>query len=99
MCKFKQIYKNMPVIGFFVKAGKRFAKRMEPKIFFDTNLLINIDPVKMGNAFASRMVMDVLRSTVDFMLSPPPFLAEIGKFLKLHAKSPPPTCLLENLLG
>ena len=44
MCKFKQIYKNVPGIGFFVKAGRRFAKRMEPHKFVDTNLLINLDP-------------------------------------------------------
>ena len=56
MCNFKQIYKNVPGIGFFVKAGRRFAKRMEPHKFVDTNLLINLDPLKMENAFASRMV-------------------------------------------
>ena len=62
MCKFKQIYKNVPGIGFFVKASRRFAKRMEPNKFVDTNLLINVDPLKIGNAFASRMVTDGLRS-------------------------------------
>ena len=62
MCKFKQIYKNVPGIGFFVKAGRRFAKRMEPNKFVDTNLLINVDPLKLGNAFASKKVKDVLRS-------------------------------------
>ena len=56
MCNFKQIYKNVPGIGFFVKAGRRFAKRMEPHKFVDTNLLINLDLLKMENAFASRMV-------------------------------------------
>ena len=44
MRKFKQIYKNVPGVGFFVKAGRRFAKRMEPHKFVDTNLLINPDP-------------------------------------------------------
>ena len=48
MCKFKQIYKNVPGIGFFFKAGGRFAKRMELHKFVDTNLLINLDPLKMG---------------------------------------------------
>ena len=62
MCKFKQIYKNVPGIGFFAKAGWRFAKRMEPNKFVDTNLLINVDPLKTGNSFASRMVTDGLRS-------------------------------------
>ena len=62
MCKFEQIYKNVPGMGFFVKAGRRFAKRMEPNKFVDTNLLINADPLKTGNAFASRMVTDGLRS-------------------------------------
>ena len=57
MCKFKQIYKNVPEIGFFVKAGRRLVERMEPHKFVDTNLLINQDPLKMGNAFASRMVI------------------------------------------
>ena len=46
MCKFTQIYKNVPGIGFFVKAGRRFAKRMEPNKFVDTNLLINVDPLR-----------------------------------------------------
>ena len=62
MCIFKQIYKNVPGIGFFAKAGRRFAKRIEPNKFIDTNLSINVDPHKMGNAFASRMVTDGLRS-------------------------------------
>ena len=48
----------MPGIGFFVKAGRRFARRMEPNKFVDTNLLINVDPLKMGNLFVARMVMD-----------------------------------------
>ena len=56
MCKFKQIYKNVPGIGFFVKAGRPFAKRMEPHKFFDTNLLINLNHLKMGIAFASRII-------------------------------------------
>ena len=62
MCKFKQIYKNVPGIGFFVKAGGHFAERMEPNKYVDTNLLINVDPLKLGNAFASKKVKDVLRS-------------------------------------
>ena len=65
MCKIEQIYKNVPGIGFFVKAGRRFAKRMEPNKFVDTNLLINVDPLKMGNSFVSRMVTDGLRSNGD----------------------------------
>ena len=59
----------MPGIGFFVKAGRRFAKRMEPNKFVDTNLLINGDPLKIGNSFASRILKDVLRSK-----RPPPVL-------------------------
>ena len=35
-----QIYKNVPRIGFFVKAGGRFAKRMETHKFVHTILLI-----------------------------------------------------------
>ena len=35
---------------------------MEPNKFVDTNLLINVDPLKMGNAFASRIVTDGFRS-------------------------------------
>ena len=54
MYKFEQIYKNVPGIGFFFKAGRRFAKRMERHKFVDTNLLINLDPLWMGNAFALR---------------------------------------------
>ena len=54
MCNFKQIYKNVPGIGFFVKAGRRFAKRIEPHKFVDTNLLINLDPHRIGNVFVSR---------------------------------------------
>ena len=46
MCKFTQIYKNVPGIGFFVKAGRPFAKRMEPNKFVDTNLLINVYPLR-----------------------------------------------------
>ena len=46
----------MPGIGFFVKAGRHFAKRMEPHKFVDANLLINLDLLKMENVFASRMV-------------------------------------------
>ena len=65
MCKIEQIYKNVPGIGFFVKAGRRFARRMEPNIFVDTNLLINVDPLKMGKLFVSRMVTDGLRSNGD----------------------------------
>ena len=38
----------MPGIGFFVEAGRRFARRMEPNKFVDTNLLINVDPLKNG---------------------------------------------------
>ena len=52
----------MPGIGFFVKAGMRFARRMEPNKFVDTNLLINVDPLKMGNVFASKIVTVGLRS-------------------------------------
>ena len=62
MCKFKQIYKNVPGIGFFVKAGRRFAKRMEPNKYVDTNLLTNVDPLKIGNLYILRMVTDGLRS-------------------------------------
>ena len=62
MCKIEQIYKNVPGIGFFDKARRRFAKRMEPNNFVDTNLLINVDPLKMGNSFVLRMVTDGLRS-------------------------------------
>ena len=62
MCKFKQIYKNVPGIGFFVKAGRRFAKRMEPNKYVDTNLLTNVDPLKIGNLYVLRMVTDGLRS-------------------------------------
>ena len=52
----------MPGIGFFLKAGRRFARRMEPNKFVDTNLLINVDPLKMGKLFVSRIVTDGLRS-------------------------------------
>ena len=52
MCEFKQIYKNVPGIGFFFKAGRRFAKRMEPHKFVDTNLLINLrSPHADGNLY------------------------------------------------
>ena len=56
MCKFKQTYKNVPEVTCFVKAGRRLAKRMEPHKFVDTNLLIILDHLKMGNAFALRMM-------------------------------------------
>ena len=49
MCNFKQIYKNVPGVAFFVKAGRRLAKRMEPHKFVDANLLINLDHLKMEN--------------------------------------------------
>ena len=62
MCKIEQIYKNVPGIGFFVKAGRRFAKRMEPNKYVDTNLLTNVDPLKIGNLYVLRMVTDGLRS-------------------------------------
>ena len=52
----------MRVIGFFVKAGRRFAKIMEPNKFVDPNLLIYVDPFKIGNTFASRIVKNFLRS-------------------------------------
>ena len=61
MCKIEQIYKNVPGIGFFVKAGRRFAKRMEPNKFVDTNLLINLDPLKIGKC-VSKMIKVGLRS-------------------------------------
>ena len=61
MCKFKQIYKNVPGIGFFSKAGRPFAKRMEPNKFVDTNLLINLDPLKIGKC-VSKMIKVGLRS-------------------------------------
>ena len=56
MCKFTQIYKNVPGIGFCVKAGRRFAKRMEPHKFVDTNLLINPDPLRWEMCVISEMV-------------------------------------------
>ena len=40
-----QIYKNVPRIGFFVKAGRRFVKRMETHKFVHTNLLIDPHPL------------------------------------------------------
>ena len=58
----------MPGIYFLVKADRRFAKRMEPNKFVDTNLLINVDPLKMGNSFVSRMVTDGLRSNGEYTL-------------------------------
>ena len=54
----------MPGTGFFAKAGRRFAKRMEPHKFVDTNLLINLNPLKMGNAIASRIVTVGSRSNI-----------------------------------
>ena len=84
MWKFKQIYKNATGFCFFVKAGRRFAKGMEPNKFIDTNLQINVDPLKLGNAFVSRIVTDGLRSndthrknymtvhTVSFIPNSPP---------------------------
>ena len=59
MCKFKQIYKNVPGIGFFVKAGRHFAKRMETHKFVNTNLLVDPYPFQLGSQFASRIVASI----------------------------------------
>ena len=98
MCKIEKIYKNVPGIGFFVKAGRRFAKRMEPNKFVDTNLLINEDPLKMGNAFVSRIVTDGFRSndthrknymtvyTVSFKPNSPPPLLNSPPLIKANIR-------------
>ena len=46
----------MPRIGFFVKAGRHFVKRMETHKFVNTNLLIDPYPFQLGSQFASRIV-------------------------------------------
>ena len=61
MCKFKEIYKNVPGIGFISRAGRRFAKRIEPHKFVDTNLLINLDPLKIGNMFCFKNDKNLIR--------------------------------------
>ena len=43
-----------------------------------------------GEVWMVLLCIFTILTTVDFMLSPPPFLVEIGKFFKWHAKSPPP---------
>ena len=52
-------------------AGRRFVERMEPHKFVDTNLLINLDPLKMANGLASRM------ETIDTRFSRNSHSAEI----------------------
>ena len=49
----------MPRIGFFVKAGRHFAKRMETHKFVNTNLLIDPYPFQLGSQFASRIVASI----------------------------------------
>ena len=51
-----QIYKNVAGIGFFVKANRRFVKRMETHKFVHTNLLMDPHRLKMGNQFGLRIV-------------------------------------------